>query len=137
VITLSILGAGCIGRCSEDVETHYATFADARADMAFERGWLPPIVPRNAFDIWEFHNIDANRTWACFSVPDGPATTRALLLKRNAASASCSIGTLARPWWHSSMSTTALEAYKFTEEARFTVLVGIKSSAGRVCLHRF
>ena len=83
VITLSILGASCIGRCSEDVETHYATSADARADMAFERGWLPPIVPRNAFDIWEFHNIDSNRTWACFSVPDGPAATRALLLKTN------------------------------------------------------
>jgi len=105
--------------------------------MAFERGWLPPILPGNAFDIWEFHNIDSNQTWACFSVPDGPEATRALLQKRSAARASCSVGALARPWWHSSMATTAVEAYKFSEKARFTVLVGIEPSGKRVCLHRF
>jgi hypothetical protein len=50
----------------EDFSVHYATSAEARADRAIERGWLPEILPDSAFDIDEEHNIDTNRGGGTF-----------------------------------------------------------------------
>lgn len=142
VTGLFIFGWGCVGPLSEDSETHYAGVAAARADGAFARGWLPEILPDDATDIWEFHNIDTNLTWACFNTPHGPGVVRTLLAQRGAARTSGPIHTgptrflRVRPWWPSSMGTEQIEAYSFSENTPFTIVAGIDIHAGKVCFHR-
>jgi hypothetical protein len=41
------LGVMLVG-CSDVVTAQYATVDDARAQGAFERGWLPPVLPASA-----------------------------------------------------------------------------------------
>lgn len=45
--------------CS-DVVTEFATVADARAQGAFQRGWLPPLLPDSAVRIVERNDVDSN-----------------------------------------------------------------------------
>jgi hypothetical protein len=44
----------------DNMSVHYATSAEARADDAFGRGWLPEVLPDSAFDIAERHNLDTS-----------------------------------------------------------------------------
>jgi len=46
--------------CSDTVTSHYATLAEAKAGKAFERGWLPPVMPTTARDIVEKNDLDVN-----------------------------------------------------------------------------
>jgi hypothetical protein len=46
--------------CNEVVTTRFATLADAKAQGAFERGWLPPVLPDSARAIVERNNLDLN-----------------------------------------------------------------------------
>jgi hypothetical protein len=74
----SIVGVplmGCVGPFAEEFESHYETAAAARE--AARRGWIPEgLLPEDAHDVWEFHNIDSSETWGCFSTPSGPATVK-------------------------------------------------------------
>ncbi len=140
--TLLLAASGCVGPLSEDFESHYQTTAAARADGAFARGWLPEIVPGSAIDIWEFHNIDTNLTWACFRTPDGPEPVRALPAQRGGSRARGPVDRgptrflRGRPWWPSSMAKDTVEAYSFKEAPRSApTMVGIDPQAAVVCLH--
>ena len=142
---LVLLGAGvcaCIGPFSEDFESHYANVQDAQGDGAFTRGWLPEIVPEEASDIWELHNIDTNLTWACFRTPRGSASVRTLLAKAGATRATGPIASRppgffrTRPWWPASMAQAELERYELKENDRFTLQIGIDVAEARACLHR-
>lgn len=42
------------------VTSHYSTLNDARADLLFERGWLPDILPASAHDIRTTNDVDIN-----------------------------------------------------------------------------
>jgi hypothetical protein len=46
--------------CSDEVTTRFGTLADAREQQAFQRGWLPPILPESATSIVERNNLDLN-----------------------------------------------------------------------------
>jgi hypothetical protein len=46
--------------CSDVVTTRFSTLADAKAQRAFERGWLPPMLPESAKNIEEKNNLDLN-----------------------------------------------------------------------------
>jgi hypothetical protein len=141
VLVLVFAVSSCVGPLSEDFESHYQGVAAARADGAFTRGWLPAIVPPDATEISEFHNIDTNRTWACFSTRDVPAV-RTLLAKRGAQRVNGPVHTgpsrflRVRPWWPSSMTSPSVEAFSFNEDTDSRVLVGIDTQAARVCFHR-
>lgn len=132
----------CVGPFSEDFESHYEDVAAAKRDGAFHRGWLPPFIPGEAIDIWEMHNIDTNLTWACFTTPEGPTSTRTLLQEGGAIPASGPISAgprvffATREWWPSSMGSTEIEAYQLKENSRFTLLIGVDEAARRVCFHR-
>jgi hypothetical protein len=52
--------------CKENPKTYYATVADATADKAFERGWLPEIMRTDVAEIHESHDLDSNHGWATF-----------------------------------------------------------------------
>ena len=66
VIT-AVLCTGCIGPFSEMIERKYADTKAAKAAGAFvEGGWIPDIVPEDAVDIHEVHDLDVNLTWVFF-----------------------------------------------------------------------
>lgn len=50
------------GSC-ERFESTYPSIADAQADGAVERGWIPRSLPPSAQDIREWHDLDSNRVF--------------------------------------------------------------------------
>jgi hypothetical protein len=142
VIAIMASTCGCVGPFREDFESHYANVAAARQDGAFLRGWLPDIVPDEATDIWEMHNVASNRTWACFGIPRGPTTVRALLEKESAQRVAGPIrsrppGLLGPPkWWPESMAQPQIEAYELKENSGSVLHIGIDAAAARVCFER-
>ena len=131
---------GCVG--AENIESHYPDAAAARRDGAFDRGWLPAFVPRDATNIWEWHNVSTNVTWSCFSTPSGVEPVRAALLKEGGRRAEGAIGDgptrffLTRTWWPPSMSREGVEAYKLREDERFGLRIGVDEASQTVCFHR-
>jgi hypothetical protein len=63
----------------DEQQVHYANVEAARTEGAFSRGWLPDVLPSDAVDIWERHNLDTNETWACSKTPSGVAQVRSKL----------------------------------------------------------
>ncbi len=141
-LAVGVATGGCVGPFGETREAHYPDVTAAKGDGAFTRGWLPDVVPPEAKDIWEQHQVDSPRTWACFVAPEGAKSVRKLLRGLGAQRVGgpvhpgppALVGT--RGWWPSFMGSTALEAYEFKEAAGHTVVVGIEAAGHRVCLHR-
>lgn len=121
----------------EELETQYPSVDAARTAGAFTRGWLPDVLPDDARNIWERHNLDTNATWACFSTPTGPRVTRDKLATLKAKQvrwpASESPG---RPWWPAAMASPSIEAYEFAEGRGLIVTVGLAPDSGSACLIR-
>jgi hypothetical protein len=46
--------------CSDVVTKRFSNLADAKSQRAFERGWLPPLLPDSATSIVERNNVDLN-----------------------------------------------------------------------------
>jgi hypothetical protein len=140
-ITVAFLG--CIGPFSEDLESHYSDVNAARADGAFGRGWLLEIVPDDSIDIREMHNIDTNLTWGCFFTPSSTEEVRKKLRTLGASRAQGPVSSGprglfgVRTWWPQSMTTIAVETYRFDEVgAQFTVIVGLDAEKNTACVHR-
>lgn len=114
----------------------------ARAAGAFDRRWLPEIVPPDAVDIWEFHNIDSGFTWVCFGTPGGAQGIREILKKRGARQVTGPVdhgprGLLrVRDWWPASMGEANIEAYALNEGSRSVLLVGVDVTGEKSCVHR-
>lgn len=51
----AVVGAAC-----DVANTNYANLEEARKDRAFERGWLPEILPSSASNIVASNNLDLN-----------------------------------------------------------------------------
>ena len=145
-VIVSMAISGCIGPLSEKPERHYASAADARADGALERGWIPAILPSDAHAIREVHDVDTNLTWGCFSTGD-VEEVRALLARLKAQRTQGPIGPRPREWfrefswWPEAMRAGTVEAWRFTDAAvargaPFVVRVGIDGGSRRVCFHR-
>ena len=73
-ITLALFGY--VGPFSEGFESRYSDVNAARADRAFDRGWLPEIIPDDSLDIRVMFYIDTNLTWGCFVIPSGTEEVR-------------------------------------------------------------
>jgi hypothetical protein len=57
----AIIAALALAGCGGDVLTkRFETLDDAKAQRAFERGWLPPVMPESARGIVETNNLDLN-----------------------------------------------------------------------------
>ena len=50
-----------------DMHAEYATLADAVADGAVTRGWVPEWVPASARELQESHDLDTNESWLTFT----------------------------------------------------------------------
>jgi hypothetical protein len=68
---LLLLAAGLVMHVEETPVAEYKTFAEAQADDAIGRGWLPTFLPASATDIREIHNLDTNARWLSFHAPSG------------------------------------------------------------------
>jgi hypothetical protein len=67
-VSLSLLVL-CVACDSLERESAYATHADAVADDAILRGWIPPFVPESAREIREIHDLDTNDVCLRFELP--------------------------------------------------------------------
>lgn len=46
--------------CSETQDTFYKNLDDAKKHSAIEKGWIPNILPRSSYEIYEWHDLDTN-----------------------------------------------------------------------------
>ena len=58
-----------IAGCSDTVRTEFKTLDDAKQAKAFERGWLPPVLPDGSTDIVEENDLDINSGTGSFRFP--------------------------------------------------------------------
>ncbi|MBY3788959.1 MULTISPECIES: hypothetical protein [Photobacterium] len=54
--------------CSEAVTNKYVTYAQAKEDKLFERGWLPNILPESTTNIVVTNDLDSNRSMGEFII---------------------------------------------------------------------
>jgi hypothetical protein len=64
---VAILSLLILAGCSDEITTRFATLEDAKANEAFARGWLPPILPDSATSIVERNNVDLNTGTGSFN----------------------------------------------------------------------
>ncbi len=57
---LVVLAGLLLASCDERVKSTYATRTDAVADLLFERGWLPDIIPPSSREIVTKNDLDLN-----------------------------------------------------------------------------
>ena len=56
--------------CTERFEEEYRTLAEAEADGAVKRGWIPHDVPPTSRNIREWHDLDTNRGFGLLEFTD-------------------------------------------------------------------
>jgi hypothetical protein len=82
IAVAAIIAALWLSGCRDlDVVTDaYATLAEAQAEGAIARGWVPRTVPPSSRELRVAHDLDSKRRWGLFNFPpaDGEAL-RALL----------------------------------------------------------
>ncbi|MCK5851922.1 hypothetical protein KAH27_02730 [bacterium] len=49
------------------VKTEFSSLQEAKKSGAFERGWLPPILPETSQNIVEINDLDINNGWGSFN----------------------------------------------------------------------
>jgi hypothetical protein len=85
--------------CGDRPEVFYPHAAEAQADGAIDRGWVPGWMPKSARDLHEVHDLDTNKSMLMFAFDANDAPNL---------SASCRqvSGDDVRPvpfrkaWWH-------------------------------------
>ena len=78
---LAILAVLVLCSCKSDlVTTHFDTVQEARSKGAFERGWLPPILPDSVHNISETNDLDLNRGSGSFEFSPSDYTALAARL---------------------------------------------------------
>ncbi len=55
--------------CSDTVRTEFKTLDEAIQAKAFERGWLPPLLPDGTIKIVEINDLDVNTGNGSFEFP--------------------------------------------------------------------
>ena len=60
LVLASILALLSFAGCSEKVQSHYPTRADAETAQLFDRGWLPVIIPPSSRNIKVENDLDLN-----------------------------------------------------------------------------
>lgn len=125
-----------------DIESHYSRWTDAERAGAFRQGWLPPLLPASAADIWEIHNIDTNETWACFTTAEDLSGVRAAIVEAGGKRVGGSLDSgpdryfVRRPWWPEPMSSAGVEIYEMVEDRRFRLRFGLHAPTSTTCMHR-
>mgnify|MGYP001567321486 CR=1 FL=1 len=143
-----VISTGCIGPFTEMFEKRYENKKEADAVGAIGWGhWIPAVIPGDASDIREVHDIDTNDTWGCFKTQDFKGL-RVMLQKVDAQVVQGPIDPGPNEifrnfsWWPSIMRSSSVEAWEFTEAplapalSKFTVRAGIDEKPGTACFYR-
>jgi hypothetical protein len=73
--TLSVLVAVLIvAGCSDTIRQEFKTLDDAKRTKAFDRGWLPPLLPDGSTQIVEVNDLDINTGFGSFRFPSETIT---------------------------------------------------------------
>ena len=82
-IPLLILAAAVTCSCTNDVlDSSYTNHAQAVADGAIERGWIPDWVPQQSMQLHEVHDVDTNQSALVFSLPNNFSWTPPEICRR-------------------------------------------------------
>ncbi|CUS33740.1 hypothetical protein COMA1_11317 [Candidatus Nitrospira nitrosa] len=65
VLTL-LIGAVWYMENTEQQESHFETYQTLQASELITKGWVPDIIPRSAYDIYEEHRVDQDRVHVRF-----------------------------------------------------------------------
>ncbi len=130
-----LLVAALSGGCSDEYESRYASKAEAVRDGAIARGWIPDILPADALDIREVHNIDTNRTWCCFTSPGGVEQVRKRLQEVGAKQDAGPRSPEGRSpaWWPASPPD---ETHSLREVDGYLVRIRMSVGSNEVCFSR-
>ena len=93
--SVALLGAGCF---LETPEVSYATAAEAIADQAVAKGWIPNWLPTHATEIREVPNIDTSASELSFSIPN-PGSLKLPGECRAVAYSETVKANIRRSWW--------------------------------------
>jgi hypothetical protein len=124
ILLLVVSLTGC--RDVDVVTATYATLAEARQAGAFERGWMPSILPPGAHDIREAHDLDTSRRWGLFDFTEADDGAIRRVLSPGEASLDNRTCDMPRrvEWWprilrgqldSSRIRSTGLRAYRSTD----------------------
>lgn len=69
ILAAAVILAVLLAGCNENMRASYETYAEAEADGAISRGWIPAYVPPSATQIMEVHNLDVNTQRIRFNAP--------------------------------------------------------------------
>jgi hypothetical protein len=119
----AILTLLTLAGCGDEITTRFATLADAKAQEAFARGWLPPILPDSATSIVERNNLDLNTGTGSF---DFDSAERSGYIKRLTEA-----GALARTEGDSDILTLS------TNDSRWEIRLPRNSGAGEWKIRAF
>lgn len=80
-LPISLICLRRFGWPGERPVAEYATLEDAGRDGAIARGWIPPGLPASAHSLWEQHDLDTNRGFLRFELPERDRTELADALR--------------------------------------------------------
>ena len=135
----AMLIASMIG-CSDRKEVRYETFAQAKKDRAFERGWLPRMMPSNVSGVRELHDVDTNEGWGLFSFNANGFDSGSLATACTVSASPVTVRSPSTSWWpeylsgtltQSQISGNGLVLYECREpNTRMFVALNLRSGTG-------
>ncbi|MGF1825223.1 hypothetical protein L4D17_04265 [Vibrio splendidus] len=71
-VLLSVLFSALVSMsgCSDVVSDEYSTYAQAKQERLFDRGWLPDILPKSTVKIEVNNDLDVNTSEGCFVISE-------------------------------------------------------------------
>lgn len=70
LLSISFSVLALMSGCSDVVRSEYATYAQAKKERLFDRGWLPDILPVSTKKIEVNNNLDSNTSDGRFIIND-------------------------------------------------------------------
>jgi hypothetical protein len=134
VLVASAALAACSGATVHTAT--YATMGEATQAGAVERGWVPAVIPADAFELRAAYDVDGDRRWGLFNFrPEDEPALRAILADAEVSVTGVEMDIPARiEWWpvqlrgrldEERILATGLRAYRSTNGA-LTFLVNWK-----------
>ena len=122
---------------SMDMDASYSDYAEAVADGAVRRGWIPDFVPASATDIRESHNLDTNDAWSTFRFEPADKDKMVAVLTPIAPEDAEFSWTRRRLWWPEDLtrgerhSSEKYDFYKYLDHYGEAVFIAVDRQEAR------
>jgi hypothetical protein len=130
-----VISAVLCGGCLDEYASRYSNVDEVVRSGAVARGWVPDILPKDAVDIREVHNLDTNETWGCFITPGGVEQVRSRLQELGAKRESGPAPHEGRgpSWWPTAQPD---EWHSVREDAGRVLKIRLDVATKQVCFSR-